>query len=115
VRTAGPRATRLIGGLAGPHSTGQHSAGQGPAGQAKRMIPVKPEPSRAIGMVGVAEIDVAGLQADLQQAIEGEVRFDAASLAMYANDASNFRQVPIGVVVPKTLEDVVAAHRVCSR
>lgn len=34
---------------------------------------------------------------------------------MYANDASNFRQVPIGVVVPQTLEDVVAAHRVCSK
>jgi hypothetical protein len=37
------------------------------------------------------------------------VRFDAASLAMYANDASNFRQVPIGVVIPRTLDDMVAA------
>lgn len=42
------------------------------------------------------------------------MRFDRGSLALYANDASNFRQVPIGVVIPKTLDDVVAAHRVCS-
>jgi FAD/FMN-containing dehydrogenase/Fe-S oxidoreductase len=34
---------------------------------------------------------------------------------MYAHDSSNFRQVPIGVVVPETLDDVVAAHRVCAR
>ena len=33
---------------------------------------------------------------------------------MYANDGSNFRQVPIGVVIPRTLEDIVAAHRVCA-
>jgi FAD/FMN-containing dehydrogenase len=33
---------------------------------------------------------------------------------MYANDGSTFRQVPIGVVVPRTLEDIVAAHRVCA-
>ena len=30
---------------------------------------------------------------------------------MYANDASNYRQVPIGVVIPKTLDDIVATHR----
>jgi FAD/FMN-containing dehydrogenase/Fe-S oxidoreductase len=69
----------------------------------------------AVGMVGVETIDVAGLRAALEAELGGEVRFDAGSLAMYANDASNFRQVPLGVVVPKTLDDVVAAHRICSR
>jgi hypothetical protein len=34
---------------------------------------------------------------------------------MYANDASNFRQVPIGVVVPRTLDDVVETMRACAR
>jgi FAD/FMN-containing dehydrogenase/Fe-S oxidoreductase len=81
----------------------------------RRLIPVKPEPAMAVGMVGEAEIDVAGLAAALRRAVTGEVRFDAASLAMYANDGSNFHQVPIGVVIPKTLDDVVAAHRVCAR
>src|SRR5436190_18468108 len=43
----------------------------------------------------------------LRKEIEGEVRFDNGSRALYATDASNYRQVPIGVVVPRTVEDVV--------
>jgi FAD/FMN-containing dehydrogenase/Fe-S oxidoreductase len=69
----------------------------------------------AVGMVGVATVDVDGLRRALEETLTGEVRFDAASLAMYANDASNFRQVPLGVVLPKSLDDVVATHRACSR
>ena len=86
-----------------------------PAGQAHRSIPVKPAPEMPVGMVGRDVIDVAGLRRALEGQVEGEVRFDAGSLAMYANDASNFRQVPLGVVVPTTLEDVVRTHRVCAR
>jgi FAD/FMN-containing dehydrogenase/Fe-S oxidoreductase len=89
--------------------------GTGPATQSKRLIPVKPEPAMAVGMVGTATIDVAGLRRALEQTLTCEVRFDAASLAMYANDASNFRQVPLGVVVPETLDDVVVTHQVCAR
>jgi FAD/FMN-containing dehydrogenase len=48
------------------------------------------------------------LAADLRQAIRGEVRFDAGSRALYATDASNYRQPPIGVVVPRDVDDVVA-------
>ncbi len=55
------------------------------------------------------------LAAELRRKIEGEVRFDAGSRALYATDGSNYRQTPIGVVVPRTEEDVVqtiaAAHR----
>jgi FAD/FMN-containing dehydrogenase/Fe-S oxidoreductase len=43
----------------------------------------------------------------LTKRIEGEVRFDAGSRAMYSTDSSNYRQVPIGVVIPKTVEDVL--------
>lgn len=60
-------------------------------------------------------VDVRALQRDLARALEGEVRFDRGSRGLYATDASNFRQVPIGVVVPKSVEDVVAAHRICSQ
>jgi len=49
------------------------------------------------------------LEADLRRRIRGEVRFDDGSRALYATDASNYRQVPIGVVVPRTPEDVVEA------
>jgi FAD/FMN-containing dehydrogenase/Fe-S oxidoreductase len=81
----------------------------------RRRIPVKPVPAMPVSMVGRAEIDVSALRSALEEVVAGEVRFDPGSLAMYANDGSNFRQVPIGVVVPKTLEDVVATHRTCAR
>jgi FAD/FMN-containing dehydrogenase/Fe-S oxidoreductase len=58
-------------------------------------------------------VDGRGLEAELRRTVEGEVRFDAGSKAMYAVDASNYRQVPIGVVVPKTKEDVVATIAAC--
>ena len=79
-----------------------------------REVPAKPAPGMAVGMVGRETIDARGLHRALARAITGEVRFDAAAVAMYANDASNFHQVPIGVVVPKTLDDVVATHRICA-
>jgi len=48
------------------------------------------------------------LEADLRKYIEGEVAFDNGSRAIYSTDSSNYRQVPIGVVIPKTVDDVVA-------
>jgi FAD/FMN-containing dehydrogenase/Fe-S oxidoreductase len=56
----------------------------------------------------------AGLARDLAAAVEGEVRFDRGSRALYATDSSNYRQVPTSVVIPRTVADVVAAMRVCS-
>lgn len=56
---------------------------------------------------------VATLQARLRAAVKGEVRFDAGSRAVYAADASNYRQVPIGVVVPTSVDDMVATLAVC--
>jgi len=53
------------------------------------------------------------LERALRGAIAGEVRFDAGALAAYASDASNYRQVPIGVVLPRTVEDIVAAMAAC--
>jgi FAD/FMN-containing dehydrogenase/Fe-S oxidoreductase len=50
---------------------------------------------------------------ELRGRIRGEVRFDAGSRAMYSTDASNYRQVPLGVVVPRTIEDVVETVAVC--
>ncbi|HEY6971950.1 MAG TPA: FAD-linked oxidase C-terminal domain-containing protein [Candidatus Angelobacter sp.] len=46
------------------------------------------------------------LAVDLSRAIAGEVRFDEGSRALYSNDGSNYRQVPIGVVIPRTIEEV---------
>ncbi|HEX7831435.1 MAG TPA: FAD-linked oxidase C-terminal domain-containing protein [Thermoanaerobaculia bacterium] len=53
-------------------------------------------------------IDAAKLAAELQRTVRGEVRFDDGTRALYATDASNYRQTPIGVVVPRDADDVVA-------
>jgi FAD/FMN-containing dehydrogenase/Fe-S oxidoreductase len=51
--------------------------------------------------------DVEGLATELRAEIRGEVRFDPGSRALYATDGSNYRQVPIGVVVPRDTDDVI--------
>lgn len=53
------------------------------------------------------------LQQQLQRTIRGEVRFDRGSRALYATDGSNYRQIPIGLVIPRNAEDAVAAMAVC--
>ena len=61
------------------------------------------------------DINIDALERDLKSAVDGEVRFDTASRALYVSDASNYRQVPIGVVLPRTTDAVVAAVKVCHR
>jgi FAD/FMN-containing dehydrogenase/Fe-S oxidoreductase len=55
------------------------------------------------------------LERDLRSSVRGEVRFDAGSRALYATDASNYRQIPIGLVVPLDADDVIAAVAACRR
>ena len=62
-----------------------------------------------------AGVDVRSLEADLRKNLEGEVRFDAGTKAMYAVDAGNYRQVPIGVVIPRSKEDVVQTVAACRK
>jgi FAD/FMN-containing dehydrogenase/Fe-S oxidoreductase len=62
-----------------------------------------------------SRVDAAGLQAELRRQVEGEVRFDDGSRALYAADASNYRQVPIGVVIPQSKEDVVQTIAACRK
>jgi len=53
------------------------------------------------------------LEHELKRTVRGEVRFDRGSRALYASDASNYRQIPIGLVVPRDAADVVAAVAAC--
>src|SRR5690242_2379535 len=57
--------------------------------------------------------DVQDLERALRNAVTGEVRFSDGDRAMYAYDASVYRQVPIGVVVPKNADDVEHAVAIC--
>jgi len=60
-------------------------------------------------------VNVALLESELRRNLQGEVRFGAADRALYATDSSNYRHVPIGVVVPRTTDDVVNAIAICRR
>ena len=53
------------------------------------------------------------LERALKQTVRGEVRFDAGSRALYATDSSNYRQVPIGLVIPVDEADVAATIKAC--
>ncbi len=59
--------------------------------------------------------EAADLARALKRDVRGEVRFDLGSRALYATDGSNYRQIPIGLVVPRDTDDVVAAVAVCRR
>ena len=61
------------------------------------------------------DLDARALARELSAVVRGEVRFSPGSRALYANDASVHRQLPIGVVIPRSAADVVAAVEVCRR
>ena len=77
-------------------------------------VPAHGDPRFVTGMSATETVNRRGLERHLRRHVTGEVRFDPGSLAMYANDSSNFRQVPIGVVVPRTLDDVVQTAKACA-
>jgi FAD/FMN-containing dehydrogenase/Fe-S oxidoreductase len=56
---------------------------------------------------------VRALEDALRRRIGGEVDFGAGARALYATDASNYRQVPVGVVLPRTTDDVLEVVRTC--
>ena len=65
---------------------------------------------------GDAEVSYAhDLSEELKRVVDGEVRFDAGSRAAYSTDASNYRQPPVGVVVPRHDDDVLETLAACRR
>ena len=60
-------------------------------------------------------VDAAALQRELESQIEGEVRFDAVSRALYSTDASVYQIEPLGVVVAKSREDLIRIVRIASQ
>jgi FAD/FMN-containing dehydrogenase/Fe-S oxidoreductase len=61
------------------------------------------------------DVDAAALESELRTVVSGEVRFDAGSKALYSTDGSNYRQVPIGVVIPKSRQDVIDTIATCHK
>jgi FAD/FMN-containing dehydrogenase/Fe-S oxidoreductase len=61
----------------------------------------------------VSPAQAEALAAALRRRIDGEVRFDNGSRALYASDLSMYRQVPVGVVIPRTYDDVIETVALC--
>ncbi|HEX4142801.1 MAG TPA: FAD-linked oxidase C-terminal domain-containing protein [Pirellulales bacterium] len=74
---------------------------------------INPDTQEHSYVEGDAGVDAAALTAALEKRIRGEVRFDVGSRALYATDGSNYRQVPIGVVIPRDADDAIETMRVC--
>ncbi|ACD21049.1 FAD-binding and (Fe-S)-binding domain-containing protein [Paraburkholderia phytofirmans] len=75
---------------------------------------LKRAPHVATPFTGTAAV-MQALEADLRSHVRGEVRFDQGSKALYAADASNYRQVPLAVVVPADVDDLLATLAACRR
>ena len=65
--------------------------------------------------LSIGTLNRGRLAQELSGAVEGETRFDDGSRALYANDASIYRQVPLGVILPRHAEDVASALAICRR
>jgi FAD/FMN-containing dehydrogenase/Fe-S oxidoreductase len=63
----------------------------------------------------VAPIDSGALRRELESQIEGEVRFDAVTRALYSTDASVYQIAPAGVVIPRNREDILRSLGICRR
>jgi FAD/FMN-containing dehydrogenase/Fe-S oxidoreductase len=58
-------------------------------------------------------VDPRALEKELRRRVRGSVRFDAKARALYSTDSSNYRQVPIGVVLPEDTADVIETLSAC--
>ena len=58
-------------------------------------------------------METAQIEQELSKALEGEVRFDQYSRAIYSTDASIYQIEPLGVVMPRSKEDVIATVGAC--
>lgn len=83
-----------------------------PLVRAERLTKKRRAPQRE---AAPAAVDVGGLEAELRKNLEGEVRFDDGAKGLYAEDASNYRHIPIGLVIPRSREDVVQTIAACRR
>jgi hypothetical protein len=57
----------------------------------------------------------ADLGTELAATVDGEVRFDPGDRALYATDASNYRQVPIGVAIPRSAAAIASTVELCRK
>jgi len=76
-------------------------------------IASSPDRISNVGDERTFHVNVRDLENDLRKTLEGEVRFDDGSRGLYATDGSNYRQIPIGVVLPKCEQDILRTLEAC--
>ena len=59
--------------------------------------------------------DTIDLARELEGEVQGEIRFDQVSRLLYSTDASIYQILPLGVVLPRSEEDVVATVEIARR
>ena len=55
------------------------------------------------------------LARELKKRVSGEVRFDPYSRVLYSTDASIYQMEPVGVVIPRNAEDVLAVMEIAGK
>jgi len=76
-------------------------------------IPTKTDPRFRTPPRAQMRLDRERLEKELRGHVTGEVRFSPGDRALYTTGGSNYRQLPIGIVIPRTIDDVVATVAVC--
>jgi len=76
-------------------------------------VPAKTEPGIRMRPVATEEVDIKSLELELRERIEGEVRFSPGDRALYSATGANYRQLPLGVVIPRTVDDVLETVAAC--
>ncbi len=66
-------------------------------------------------MDGAAVSDTQDLVGELRRSVSGEVRFDKMTRMLYSTDASIYQIEPVGVVLPRNADDVVAVIETARR
>src|SRR6266852_1732985 len=72
-------------------------------------------PGRPVPQAEVRTVAIEELRRELESEITGEVRFDRVSRALYSTDASVYQIEPLGVVLPRSLDDIVHAVEIARR
>src|SRR3954452_13223535 len=76
-------------------------------------VPAKTRPETHMRPVAGGEVDVGALESALRESIEGEARFSPGDRGLYSATGANYRQLPIGAVIPRSADDVLATIASC--
>ena len=65
--------------------------------------------------MSLVQLEAGTLESELRRQIEGEVRFDPISRALYSTDASVYQIQPLGIVIPKHRQDILRTIEIAKR